>query len=445
MRIRGSLGRMVAVSASFWIVLGLLWTTPAHAQGTFYVEVPKDGRIYVFNKMAVFEAWKTSGEMGKSITRIGAGPKGETLVFDSEEAIHLYNFKHDLPGEVMPVQEEKKSTTKFGWKDGKTTFESDRAKLVISNRVQVRFTNEQPDGEDAKGSFRIRRAKTKFAGWIYNPDLTYELQANWASTSNELEDAMVNYDVTRGRKVFQVKGGQFKVPFGRQELTSSGSQQLVDRSIVSGEFAKGRDIGLQVWGQIPRGKVEWRAGMFNGNGVNQSSNDNSRFQYDARVLWQPFGDAKYSESDFESSDKPLFAVAAGYEANSKDDQDPNTNQVSRKVLGTDVVFKFKGVSVFGEYFKRRNEPESGSSYDSTGFHAQVGYFVYKRLIELAVRYATIDPSDAVSGDNRNEKGFGVNWFLNKHNLKLQADYRRIEDDAADTTDDEARLQFQFIF
>ncbi len=445
MRITGSLGNYVAAAAFFCILLGLLSPAPAHAQGAFYVEIPKEGRIYVFNNMAAYEEFKSTGEMGKSITRIGAGPKGETLVFDSEEAIHLYNFKHDLPGEVMTVQEETKPRMKFGWKDGKTTFESDNAKLVISNRVQIRFTNDQLGDEDTKGSFSIRRAKTKFAGWIYTPDLEYELQANWSDATGELEDAMVNYDVTHGRKAFQIKGGQFKVPFGRQELTSSGSQEFVDRSIVSAAFATGRDIGLQLWGQTPKGRVEWRTGMFNGNGRLTNTNDNSRYQYDARVTWQPFGDVKYSESDFESKDKPLVAFAADYQTNNRDDNDPNTDRVSRAIWGTDFVFKFKGIAFFSEYFMARNEPELTPDFDSTGFHAQLGYFVFKRYVEIAVRYATIDPSDQVADDHIDEKAVTLNWFMNKHNLKLQATYRQIKNQATDITEDQGLLQFQFIF
>ena len=69
-------------------------TVPLEAQGSFYMEVPKEGRIFVFNNMKVYNDWVQSGELGVSITRIGAGPNGETLVFDSEEAVHLYNFKH---------------------------------------------------------------------------------------------------------------------------------------------------------------------------------------------------------------------------------------------------------------------------------------------------------------------------------------------------------------
>jgi hypothetical protein len=274
---------------------------------------------------------------------------------------------------------------------------------------------------------------------------------NWADTSSSLEDANLNYDLTRGRRIVQIKGGQFKVPFGRQELTSSGSQQFVDRSIVTNEFALGRDTGLQVWGEILNGTIEWRTGMFNGNGRNRSSNDNDKFQFNARVTWQPLGDVKYSESDFESSSRPLFAVAAQYEANNLQDLDPNTDAIDREVFGGDVVFKFKGVSVFGEYFRRVSEPEIAVDFETRGWATQVGWFVYRRHVEVALRFATLEfagaPSSLVSAKNsdRNERGVALNWFLNKHALKLQADLRRIENEVTDLADDEARLQMQFIF
>src|SRR5688572_29895690 len=82
------------------------------AQGFFYQEVTRDGRIYVFNLMKDYESFKKTGEMGKSITRVGMGPDGETVVFDSDEAIHLYNFKHDRGGEVIVKTEEKKPIQK---------------------------------------------------------------------------------------------------------------------------------------------------------------------------------------------------------------------------------------------------------------------------------------------------------------------------------------------
>ncbi len=74
----------------------LLLAGTAHAQVNllWYKEIAKDGRIYVFNDPNEFKAWEGSGELGKSITKIGYGPNGETMVFDNENALDLYNFKH---------------------------------------------------------------------------------------------------------------------------------------------------------------------------------------------------------------------------------------------------------------------------------------------------------------------------------------------------------------
>ena len=81
------------------------------APSMFYVEVPKDGQIYVFAVGERFASFEKSGreEVGAPvIIRQGYGPNGETVVFDSEDAINLYNFKHDLPGEYFPAALEEK-------------------------------------------------------------------------------------------------------------------------------------------------------------------------------------------------------------------------------------------------------------------------------------------------------------------------------------------------
>lgn len=83
-------------------------TGGAFAQTMFYNEIVKDGRIYVFAIGQRYEMFEKSGgaEIGQAITRPGYGPNGETVVFDSEDAINLYNYKHGLPGEYFPKPKE---------------------------------------------------------------------------------------------------------------------------------------------------------------------------------------------------------------------------------------------------------------------------------------------------------------------------------------------------
>ena len=120
------------------------------------------------------------------------------------------------------------------------------------------------------------------------PKLSYEVQLNWAAVGANvgaqpgnvgaiLEDANIAWD-PQGMGKFRVVFGQYKVPFGRQQMISSGNQQFVDRSLVSDEYARGRDIGVSVQGAVWSNKIEYRAGMFNGNGLTRPSNDNDKFQ-----------------------------------------------------------------------------------------------------------------------------------------------------------------------
>ncbi len=181
------------------------------------------------------------------------------------------------------------------WSDGKTRMSTDFAYLEIFKPRARTLHPGVPDDTitlpgtgspgDTKGSFRIRRAKFKLEGWFWAPPevapwlppgappsprtmpkLSYEVQLNWAAVSANvgaqpsnvgaiLEDANIAWD-PQGMGKFRVVFGQYKVPFGRQEMTSSGSQQFVDRSLVSNEFARGRDIGVSVQGAVWSNKLE---------------------------------------------------------------------------------------------------------------------------------------------------------------------------------------------
>lgn len=59
-----------------------------------YREFEKDGRLYVFTSPARKENFEKSGELGVGITKIGYGQNGETVVFDSDEAVKEYDSHH---------------------------------------------------------------------------------------------------------------------------------------------------------------------------------------------------------------------------------------------------------------------------------------------------------------------------------------------------------------
>ena len=92
-----------AVSAALVLVFATAATVAsAQVKGLYYREEVKDGRIYVFNTYEKYQQWKSSGEMGVSITLIGRGPDGETVIAENDVAVDLYLFKHNLPGYDRP-------------------------------------------------------------------------------------------------------------------------------------------------------------------------------------------------------------------------------------------------------------------------------------------------------------------------------------------------------
>jgi phosphate-selective porin OprO/OprP len=441
-------------------------------QSLAYKEFKKDGRFYVFNDLKKADAFEKSGEVGVGITRPGIGPNGETVVADSETALELFLFKYGLSAEVTRPAP---PPLNIVWRDGKTRMTIGKNfYLELSNRVQVRYTHVFPDGAvklpgteaagDSQGSFRIRRAKLKFEGWFYQPWLQYEVQTNWpgissANLANYLEDANINWDVTKGKKQFMVKLGQYKVPFGLQELVSSGSQQLVDRALVSNVYSRGRDTGVSVWGVLGGNKFEYRAGIFNGNGLTRPVNDNDKFQYNARISFQPNGavplgtysGAHQSESDFETKalGKPIFVVSAAVEQNDLSFVATDLKANIKSTLYTvDVMFKRQGFSATGAYFWGERKPqESNPKFDTSGWYAQAGYFLKPEKWEIAARYAENDPSDVVGPDKITEIRGGINFFYARHALKVQADFGQIktETSSGDRKNNELRIQTQFIF
>jgi phosphate-selective porin len=469
----------IGVATAVLLALGVI---PVLAQGLYYKEITKDGRIYVFNIAANAERFEKSGEMGVGITKPGVGPNGETVVGDNERALQLYFFKHGIS---EPVPDPPQPVQTVVWRDGKTRITTDNAYLEMSSRVQVRFNYDDPNENltlpvagglgpgDARGSFRIRRAKFKLEGWMIRNWLTYETQVNFAAiVSNNaaasnlgvlLEDAAFDIDFSKGRGTFRVHAGQFKVPYGTQELTSSGSQMFVDRALVSNSFFRGRDIGVALWGATPNNKFEWRVGMFNGNGLTRTFNDNDKFQYNARLMWQPNGSqvlnqrswvtgALYSESDFESTTTPIYAIAINYEnvnnfKNTAGDTGANNDQ-KWHAYALDGIYKFKGFSMNGAYQAAHRTPETGDKFEARGGFFQAGYLFSRRRFEVGARYGTFDPTRLASLDTVEEIRGVFSWYYARHGLKWQTDFGRVQTEQSSGAHRklmELRSQLQFVF
>lgn len=375
------------------------------------------------------------------------------------------------------------------------TFTSADGKFRTSlgSSLQLRYSLlDLDDGNDTaskqaqdESKFELRRIKLYFNGYAYSKDLTYKLQLNLANinggaTKNGglLEETWLNY---RLFDEFQVRFGQDKVQFGRQFITSSTAQQFVDQSVVTNAFAPGYDTGLQLHGRIAGGLLTYNTAVFGGAGQNtfRATTDNA---FNARLAFNPLGEVKYAEADFAQSEKPELSVGANFYRNTLNKSESNNlgftaskkgwyaignplSAPSRKIdetkeavdyntAGFDGVFKWQGLSVQGEYFiGQADGSTSKNTLRAQGFYAQAGYFVIPKKLEVAARYAYLDPNRDIANDLQVEATGGVSWYLSGNNLKLQADYTNIHKQKAisynsgpNTTDDrQVRIQAQLLF
>jgi len=324
-------------------------------------------------------------------------------------------------------------------------------RIRFNGRLQTRLTLEmfEAEGKDAEIALAVQRARFGFEGYFLTKALTYKFQADFGAGKVGLKDYYWDYAFSDG---VHLRAGQWKKPFSRQQITSSGRLELVDRAATDKAFGAGRDVGLGLHSNYEEADgFNWAIGVFNGAGENVLPD-----------VWQPegvvragytsagFGKGQYSEGDLECADKPevcglRWAVAASVYADGGMPKDGNKGQV---VSEFDLVLKVSGFALSGAFFVDFNlgEDADGGGMDKLGFYAQASYYIAAAKIAPIFRFSSIMPdSDAVA--KTNEATLGISFYPSRHNLKWQTDATMVMNALGDvsTTDWVIRTEAQLAF
>lgn len=306
--------------------------------------------------------------------------------------------------------------------------------MRIGVRVQLRATHTDPPGDErATTAFQVRRARLSVGGSAYE-HFDYAVQAELAGSSVRLLDANVQATLA---PLATIWAGQGKAFFGRQQLTSSGHLHFVDRTIVDGRFSAGRQQGLAVIGRAGT-VLEYNAGVYNGNGINEPTNPNDRFMTVGRLVMTPLGAYGPVESAHDYPATPRLALGVSGMTNTVGE---DTERVGITRVNTEAAFKVHGLNVTGEFYREWADPHEGARGTTDGWYMQAGYLLPRRRHELAARWAVIHPRAADAGDLV-ETGLAYSHYLAGHRAKLQADVRNIRDRALRTDQRELRAQIQ---
>jgi phosphate-selective porin len=409
---------------------------------------------------------------------------------------------------------------KFGYDRGLYTQFKDKFRLKIRIRIQPRYTDSHFNSAyntigDAKNYpsvssagvisatkhaedlafFGVHRTRLVFEGFAFSPDINYFVQfrndtadsttqLGGSRSTTQLYDAYLTF---KQIPLANLRFGQYRTHFGRQEFFSSALLQFVDRGFVAEAFVPNvidrRDQGVTIFSDQEKYPVNYAFGVFNGVGINlnrlglSTPGNANELMYVGRITADILGKPGYPEGDLANSQTPQLAVGASYGYNGGLQTNTtgagSNNQVSTAIAslgngrllnqgvvdigtgGLDFIVKYKGFSLQAEGFVRNVDTHDHSQRigNATGYYVQTGYFLIPSKFEVVGRWSAMDPDTRAAQDIITAGLGGLNWYLSGHEHKVQLDYGVITTQlsvadvgrAVSLIENRFRLQYTIVF
>ena len=331
-------------------------------------------------------------------------------------------------------------------------------KLVLGGFVQVNFEDgdvsafEGRFGETAvKDRFRLRRARINLTG-DFAEQFDFKVEGDFGQsdgtsgnrTAFSATDIWVNW---HEYPAAQIKVGQYKAPFGLEQLTPDYALFTIERTLPTGAITPDRQIGAELWGKPftsiwPEQKdlLTYYAGIFNGNGRNITVNDNNNFMFVGRLELQPFKGKIAGQKS--------FLKLGGDVLNSCDEQGVNISQSSnllvnddgslspfvlpsadqRTAWSVDAWFEVGPFDLIGEYLQERVQgrtvngvPPEFANFTTDGFYVTGGYFLVPKKLQAVVQWQYLNPGQKGNDGLYSILG-GLNYYIHGDDLKLMVNY-----------------------
>ena len=289
----------------------------------------------------------------------------------------------------------------------------------LSGWAQTRFTSTA----GTKNSIELRRARLAVGGNLTD-SISYRMQADLVRSPVLLDAHM---DFTR-LPFAKLRIGQFKVPFSQENLISSKDLLTIERALpvlnlVPGRDTSnnGRDIGLQVEGNIVRGDgrplFDYTVGLFNGAGINRRD-DNHRKDAAIRVVGHLA--------------RGLWIGGEYYNGQT------GVTQTDKERAAAEFFLRRGSFTVQGEYIWGRD----GATH-KRGSYTMVAYRFRPRW-EGIFRFEKLEPNKSALRDDTRAYLVGFNWYFNDW-VKFQLNYSANDEAARPRLNHTMLTQFQFQF
>src|SRR5436189_324756 len=331
-------------------------------------------------------------------------------------------------------------------------------KLVLGGFVQMNFEDgdvsafEGRFGQTAlKDRFRLRRARINLTG-DFAEQFDFKVEGDFENSDgiNSNRTAFSGTDIFVNWHQFaeaNIKAGQWKAPYGLEQLTPDPSLIIIERSLPTGAITPDRQIGAQLWGKPftniwpdEKDLLTYYAGIFNGNGRNVTVNDNNNFMYVGRLESTLFKSKVWGQESSLKLDADVL--------NSRDDAGTNISQSlnllvnddgslspfvlpgadERTAWSVDAWFKLGPFDLIGEYLQEKVNgrtvnglPPGFASFTTDGFYVTGGYFVIPKKLQAVVQWQYLNPGQKGDDGLYSILG-GLNYYIHGDDLKVMVNY-----------------------
>jgi phosphate-selective porin len=361
-------------------------------------------------------------------------------------------------------------------------------KLVLGGYLQMNLEDgdvsafEGRFGQTAlKDRFRLRRARINLTGdFAENFDFKVEgeFENSDGISSNRTDfsgtDIFINWHQFAEANV---KVGQWKAPFGLEQLTPDPTLIIIERSLPTGAITPERQVGAQLWGKpfaniwpAQKDLLTYYAGIFNGNGRNVSVNDNNNFMYVGRLELMPFkgkifgqdsslklgGDVLNSRDDKGTNISPSLNLLVNSDGSLSPFVLPGADE--RTAWSVDAWFNLGPFDLIGEYLQEKvngrtvNGVAPGfADFTTNGFYVTGAYYLIPKKLQAAVRWEQLNPGQKGNDGIHSITG-GLNYYIHGDDIKLMAnyihtwsDFRQANPQLGDDQFDEVIVRLQLMF
>ena len=330
-------------------------------------------------------------------------------------------------------------------------------KLVLGGYIQINF--EDGDVSAFEGSFglkalkdrfRLRRTRVNLTGdFAEQFDFKVEGDFGQGDGLNSSRTAFSATDIFVNWHQFpeaQVKVGQWKAPFGLEQLTPDPYLIIIERSLPTGAITPDRQIGAQLWGKPfaniwpdQKDLLTYYAGIFNGNGRNITNNDNNNFMYVGRLestLFKGFfgkdsylklgADVLNSRDDAGTNISPTLNLLVNSDGSLSPFVLPGADE--RTAWSVDAWLKMGPFDLIGEYLEEHvngrtvnGVPPGFADFTTNGFYITAAYYLIPKKLQVAVQWQDLNPGQ-MGNDGIHSITGGLNYYIHGDDLKLMVDY-----------------------